>query len=257
MKKQYKISIIGAGNVATHLARTVLQQPQIELLQMYNRNVQKLNEFLSATEIIDDLSLLKPVDVLIIAIADDAIHSFSKKIPTIDFLIVHTSGSVSINDLQVDRKGVFYPFQSFSKAKKQIDFTDIPILIEAENQNDIELLSNLASILSKNVQYADSKQRQALHIGGVFVANFTNHLYLQAENILKDNNLSFDLLKPLIQEVAQKILTLSSKQAQTGPAIRGDKRIIDKHLKMLNAHQKEIYELLTKSIQQTKINTEK
>jgi hypothetical protein len=53
----------------------------------------------------------------------------------------------------------------------------------------------------------------------------------------------------LIQEVADKILTLSPKEAQTGPANRNDTQTINAHLSFLtNENQKEIYKLLTKSI---------
>ncbi len=249
MKKLVKISIFGAGNVATHLAKVLLKHDTVQLVQMYNRNITHLKEFASTTEIINDLKDIKQADVFIIALKDDVISDFSEKLKHFDSLIVHTSGSVSMSDLQVKRKGVFYPFQTFSKDKNTIDFTNIPILIEAENESDIKLLHRLGSILSKNVQKIDSNQRLALHIAGVFVANFVNRMYIEAEILLKNNDLSFDLLLPLIQEVAQKVQTLSPQNAQTGPAIRGDEKVIEKHSKFLtDLNQKEIYKLLSRRI---------
>ena len=48
----------------------------------------------------------------------------------------------------------------------------------------------------------------------------------------------------------QKIKTLSPKESQTGPAVRNDNKTIEKHIDFLkDENQKEIYKILTKSIQ--------
>ncbi len=243
------ISILGAGNVATHLARQFIKHPDIQLQQMYNRHIHKLKEFESTTEIIDKLEQLKPADIFIIALKDDVIGNVSQRLQTFDNLIVHTSGSVSINALKVKRKGVFYPFQTFSKNKAINNFKTIPVLIEANNTKDISLLKTLGKILSDKVQIVNSEQRKALHIAGVFAANFVNHLYVEGAKILADNNLSFDLIKPLITEVAQKVQTMPPAQAQTGPAVRHDFNIIANHLNFIkDEDQKKIYKTLTDSI---------
>jgi len=249
MQKPINISIIGAGNVATHLAKQFINHPQIHLQQMYNRNINKLKEFENDTEIINDLKLLKPADIIIVSITDDAIGDFSQKLQHLDSLIVHTSGSTAMEALQINRKGVFYPFQTFSKSVDTMNFAQIPILIEAKFTKDLALLKKLGKLLSNNVQEVHSKQRLALHIAGVFAANFVNRMYVEADIILQENQLSFDLLKPLILEVAQKVQTIPPIQAQTGPAIRGDQKVIEKHLNFLkNNQQNKIYELLSNII---------
>jgi len=249
--KKIHISIFGGGNVATHLIKAFLKQPSIQLQQVYNRHIDKIKSFTHQTEITDNLKDIRPADIFILALTDDAIAGFSKKLSTFDTLTVHTSGSTNINALQTQRKGVFYPFQTFSK-DKEVDFRQIPILVEAQNQDDLQILKNLAQKLSAHVIVADSNQRKALHVAGVFAANFVNHLYLQAAKILEENKLDFDLLKPLIMEVAHKIEQLHPKTAQTGPAIRNDQKTIEMHLKFLkNPEQKELYRILTQSIQKT------
>jgi len=257
MDKPIHISILGGGNVATHLARKYSNMPEIVLQQIYNRHLDKILEFKSVTDIIDDLSQLKEADIFIIAINDDAIQNFSKQLTKFNnTLIVHTSGSININDLQVLRKGVFYPFQSFSKDKKQLDFINIPILIEAIFKKDEKLLLKLGKTISNKVLVANSEQRMSLHIGGVFVANFVNHLYFQGQELLKSHKLPYNLLKPLIQEVADKAITMSPKKAQTGPAMRNDQQIIKKHLDFLkDKPQQQIYKLLSDSILNTYSNS--
>ena len=248
------ITLFGGGNVATHLAKVFLSHADIKLQQIYNRHIDKISDFKNKTEIIDDLSKLKPADIFILALSDDAIADFSKKINSHKVLTVHTSGSIPLQALQTKRKGVFYPFQTFSKEKENMNLKSIPILIEAENECDLKLLNRLGQLLSDNVQTVESQQRKALHVSGIFAANFVNHLYEQARQILKEHKLSFDLLKPLILEVAQKVQEIPPQQAQTGPAIRGDQKTIDSHLKFLkNPVQKKIYKLLTESIQKNNL----
>ena len=157
---------------------------------------------------------------------------------------------ITINDLPNDyRRGAFYPLQTFTK-EKELDFSNIPICIEAENQKDVSILSELAGYISKNVKEVSSTQRKSLHLAAVFANNFTNHLYQAAYDICDESNLSFDLIKPLIIETADKIRTLSPFEAQTGPARRNDTVTISDHIEMLaNPNRKEIYSQLSKSIQ--------
>jgi predicted short-subunit dehydrogenase-like oxidoreductase (DUF2520 family) len=187
--------------------------------------------------------------LFIIAITDDAIAEVSRQLPFSNELVVHTSGSVSMQAINnKNRQGVFYPLQTFSKAK-YVDFKEIPICIEAQNEKDLLTLESVAKSISNSVYTINSEQRKALHVAAVFVSNFTNHLYQIGNKICIDNELSFDILKPLIQETANKILTLSPQESQTGPAKRKDTQTINAHLNFLtNDNQKEIYKLLTKSI---------
>jgi hypothetical protein len=66
---------------------------------------------------------------------------------------------------------------------------------------------------------------------------------------MQEQSLSFDLLKPLILETANKINSLSPAEAQTGPAKRNDKKTIEKQLHLLKeSPYKDIYQDLTNSI---------
>ena len=194
----------------------------------------------------------------IIAISDDAISQFSKKLNLKNKLVVHTSGSVQLDDLNCNaNKGVFYPLQSISKHKK-INFKKIPICLEAENKIDYSILEKVAKSISKKVFPINSEQRKKLHVAAVFVNNFTNHLYKIGNDICKVNNIDFEILKPLINETAHKIKKLTPSEAQTGPALRNDVKTLSNHLELLNKNQKEIYNVLTKSIQKNnKLNEQK
>ncbi|MEK8179959.1 DUF2520 domain-containing protein [Flavobacterium buctense] len=244
-----QVTIIGSGNVALHLIKAFKKKAEIELVQVFSRKPETVIDFVNSDQIIADYNLLHPVDLFIIAVSDDAIASVSNQIPFQNQLVVHTSGSVNIGALKdKNRKGVFYPLQTFSKSKA-VDFKIIPICLEAENKNDYKTLETVAKSISEVIYHVNSEQRKALHVAAVFVSNFVNHLYQMGNEICTENHLSFDILKPLIQETANKILTLSPKEAQTGPAKRNDTQTINSHLSFLtDENQKEIYKLLTKSI---------
>lgn len=246
-----KVVILGGGNVAFHLTSNFFKIKQVKVIQVYNRNIDTIAHLKSKTAITNNLNELKDADIYIISVSDDAVLEISSKLSFKNKLVVHTSGSIAMNDLlSKSNKGVFYPLQSFSKNSK-IDFSTIPICIEAEKDEDLVLLEKIGNLISKHIYFIDSEQRKQLHIAAVFVNNFVNHLYHLGNEICDNNNVPFDILQPLINETAKKITSLPPFEAQTGPAKRNDLKTIEKHKAMLTNNQQEIYTLLTKSIYKT------
>ncbi len=245
------VVILGAGNVAYHLFHAFLHSEVVNVIQVYNRTSENLTGFSkNTTTTTTNISEIKDATLYIIAVNDDAIHELSHQLLHNNKLVVHTSGSVSMEELATkNRRGVFYPLQTFSK-NKTVDFSQIPICIEAENKTDLELLETIAKNSTKKVFHINSKQRLQIHIAAVFVNNFVNHLYKIGCDLCEEENISFEILKPLILETASKIETLSPTTAQTGPAKRNDKKTIKKHLDKLNNH-KEMYTLFTNTIIKT------
>ncbi len=243
-----KIVLLGGGNVAYHLTNVLLQNNVVQVIQLYNRTLEKINCFKNSTLITDDLSELKEADLYILAVSDNAISELSTALNLKNKLVVHTSGSMALDELRsISNKGVFYLLQTFSKDRK-IDFSTVPICIEAETEKDLLLLENLAKSISKNCYRINSNQRKSLHVAAVFVNNFVNHLYHIGHEICAENNVPFEILLPLIKETADKITKLSPFEAQTGPATRNDTKTIEKHKEMLTKNQKEIYTLFTQFI---------
>lgn len=247
----FTVSIIGAGNVASHLIDVFDKHPEINVLQCYSRSTSSLEIRFPKVEFVHDLKQLQKVDVIIIAVNDTAIETISNSIFIQDQLIVHTSGSMPMEILQPhERIGVFYPLQTFSK-NKAVDFNKIPICVEAHKKEDEEFLYTLGKLISNDCQKITSTQRKALHVAAVFVNNFTNHLYTIGNEICEQNNLDFNILTPLIEETTSKIKSISPLEAQTGPAKRHDQKTIEEHLHFLKTNsEKNIYKLLTLSIQE-------
>jgi len=245
------IVILGAGNVAFHLTRALIENT-CNVRQIFNRTLEHAREIGEANRIsyTDKISEIEKADIYIIASADSGIEEFSHYIPYDDVLVVHTSGSSPMSVLKGDyRKGVFYPLQTFSK-ERTMRYDNIPFFIEAENPEDLKKLNELGNRISNEVHELNFATRMQVHMTGVWANNFVNHLYYIAGNICEQNNVPFDVLLPLIQETANKVIEMSPKDAQTGPAKRGDQVIVDRHLEALQDDSRllQIYQILTDSI---------
>ncbi|MCB0761802.1 MAG: DUF2520 domain-containing protein [Flavobacteriales bacterium] len=226
------ISFIGSGNVATHLANA-LKAASHNIVEVWSRNPEHAKRL--AREVgagtVEYIRELRKVDVIIAAVSDDALTAVSHLIEPAQ-LLVHTSGSVPLEALSTGRRGVFYPLQTFTR-DKAVDMRNVPVCIEAGDELDEALLRNAAESISDAVHVISSEQRKHLHLAAVFACNFSNHLYRIAELILQDQDMELDLLKPLILETALKVQDLSPREAQTGPARRGDTHVLNSHLHLL------------------------
>ena len=245
-----EIVLLGSGNVATHLFKAFSAAEGIRVKQVYNHSKGSLDFFRSHTEVTTNISELAPADVYLLALKDDVIHEVSENLKHQNGLVVHTSGSVSLDALgNCSRRGVFYPLQTFSK-DNEVNYCTIPFCLEANQPEDLELLKKVAEKISGQSFEISSEQRKKLHLSAVFVCNFVNHLYAVGEQICHKSEIPFEILKPLILETANKVQHASPAMVQTGPAIRNDRSTIDAHLQLLESSEenRKIYQLLTSAI---------
>lgn len=250
-----KIVILGSGNLSKQLCRALAPAKGAQIVQLVARNAQELGKFPREIPKSTDFNDIAQADIYLLAVSDDAIPGLSGHLAGRSGLVAHTSGAVPLEALRVDHRGVFYPLQSFSAAR-DVDFANVPLCIEAERPESLKLLETLAGNLSKDVHVIGSEQRKKLHLAAVFVNNFTNALYGVGQEICQDEGLSFDLLKPLILETAQKVQTIPPREAQTGPARRGDLQTQKRHLELLeDQNHKELYRLFSETIKKTNDRT--
>ena len=250
-----KISFIGSGNVATHLALSLNKIGGIKINQIISRDKAhaKYLAMQVKAEHSHELSRLKSnFDILIICVNDDALHKILEEaqLPN-NKIICHTAGSVSSDILKnASRKyGVIYPLQTISK-NKVIDWKNVPMLITSSDDTTEKRLVQLVKHLTRETRIVTDKQRFALHVSAIFACNFSNAVMQISQSLCHENDLDFDLLDPLIEETFSKVRKMGPKNAQTGPAKRGDQSVIDKHLAFLkdNPEEKQIYQLLTDHI---------
>ena len=254
--KVINVTIIGTGNVAFHLSEVFLKNQKINLVEICGRKKNLPSEFNDFIDYSNSIFKLKKSDFYIISVSDEQIENISKNLNVDDSSIVlHCSGSTSINELSNHcSHGVFYPLQTFS-IKKSINFSNIPIIIEGNSYKNLNKIKDLALMLSKKVLEASSKQRLAIHVSAVFTNNFTNYMRIVADEILKSNKIDAKILNPLTFETSDKLKHLSSKDAQTGPALRNDLKTIKKHLNLLKGTDYEkVYKIISTEI--TKLNNE-
>ena len=233
-----RISLIGAGRVATHLGRVLLKRGH-EIVQVYNRNVnhaEALASQISADAVSDITQLNIDIDLAIIAVSDQAISQVIEQLSNVlkDVLIVHTSGSTHLKVLTQHhaRSGVFYPLQTFS-FEREIAWSETPLFVEASSEQDSQLLNILAGQISQRVYLYSSEQRLSLHLAAVFACNFSNYCYDMAKQVVDAKQVDFSLLYPLILETAKKATAHDPRQVQTGPAMRGDQNILNMHQQIL------------------------
>lgn len=249
-----KIVVLGAGNVATHLVKAFIKEG-FNICQIYSRSIESARELgiktgVHYTNVIDDI--YKHADVYIICLKDSIISSVLAKISLENNpLLIHTAGSVSKEELGAFSKnyGVLYPLQTFSK-DRELYFRNIPLCYDANNTANMQYLKKLCSSLSDNNYKIGDEERKVLHLAAVFACNFSNYMYSLAEDILEAKNIEFDIMKPLIQETASKIIELSPRKAQTGPAIRNDKITMNKHKDLLenNNELRKLYTFISNNI---------
>ncbi len=247
-----KVVLIGAGNVATHLA-TELYQKSFDIIQVYSRTIKSasaLAKAVHAVPVTEISAIINDADLYIFSVKDSVLEELISQVPENKGLWLHTAGSMSIDIFSkyTSHYGVIYPFQTFSK-NRDVNWSDIPLFIEASEHNTLIQLEGIAKQLSGKVLELSTDKRKYLHLTGVFACNFTNHMYALAEQILKKIDLPFEVALPLIDETAAKVHSLSPKVAQTGPAVRYDENVINKHLSLIDSKQvKEIYKLISDDI---------
>lgn len=230
------IVIIGQGNVATNLDYA-FRKKGIACQMVSSR---------------EGLDQLPAANVYIYAVRDEALPSVVEQVVSVGkSLHLHTSGTMPITVFGEDKPhaGIFYPFQTFSKARLIEDFSTVPVFFEARGIDDISAVYSLALTITSHVYEATQHDRERLHVAGVFTNNFTNLMYTMAAELLQNTHIPFKALLPLIDETAAKVHTLSPRDAQTGPARRGDENVMNHHLSLLTEEQQAIYRLLSDAIQ--------
>lgn len=250
-----KVTLIGTGNLATQLGKS-LKKAGVIISQVYSHteeSARTLGELLEAEWLTDIKALCDEADIYIFSVKDSVLCELISEVckGRGDKLFLHTAGSMPMSCFEgkAQHFGVFYPMQTFSKAK-DVCFENIPVFIEGDSAETEEVIRSLANMLSKRVITLSSADRKYLHLAAVWACNFTNYCYTVASDILSEHDIPFDVMLPLINETTEKIQHIGPKAAQTGPAVRGDKNVMSQQLELMSdrADLQELYKMLSKGI---------
>lgn len=252
--KNYSIVLIGAGNVATHLAYA-LHKSGHNILSVFSRNIKSASLLagkVDAGSVSHLNELPEEADFFIISVRDNALEDVVSQLTVSKGMVVHTTGSTGIDILEdrFESYGVFYPFQTFRK-EHDMEMGGVPMLIESNSSEGLEKIRDLATSISSNVMDFSSEMRANLHLTAAFACNFSNYMVTIAEEILKEHQIDKALLLPLLEETFRKIMITPAAQNQTGPAVRGDTVTMEKHLDLLKKHPEwqKLYILVSQLIQ--------
>ncbi|MDE6485299.1 MAG: DUF2520 domain-containing protein [Duncaniella sp.] len=257
-----KVVILGSGNVASALALAIDKTRAGEIVQIFSRNIEharRLASCLGCAGAIDSPEKVTDcADIYLVSLADDAVTSTLSRIKPNGALWLHTSGSLDMSVLadMSDRYGVFYPLQTFS-LNREVDLSAVTLFTEGSSPEVETEIAEFGEKIFKNIIHADSATRSRMHVAAVFACNFSNYLWSIAHDLLAKNDIPFDVLAPLLHETLAKALTMPPREGQTGPARRGDLRIIEAHASSLPPKEQEIYRLLSKCIMDDFYGTEK
>ena len=247
-----KVVFIGAGNVATHLSQA-MKNAGFSILQVFSRSnnsAKTLADSLGCDFTTNIKNVYGEADIYVFSLKDDILQEVIASMPFNNGFWIHTAGSISIDVFHgyTERYGVIYPLQTLSALRKT-DFHKIPLFVEGNTHQTNHDLLKIAILLSGNVTSMSSEKRKYLHLAAVFACNFSNHMYTLASQILEKQDIDRHILQPLIDETANKLYSMSPAQAQTGPAVRYDRNVIDRHLSMLeDENMRNLYTMISESI---------
>ncbi len=248
-----RIVLIGAGNLATNLAPALGSNHRV--VQVWSRteaSAQALGHRLECPFTTELSQVVTDADIYIISVVDSALSDIARTLTehiSQDAIVAHTAGSMPMSVICHPNAGVFYPMQTFSR-DKQVDFWDIPIFVEGHSPWANKVLMELAYDLSQSVYPLSSEDRRYLHVAAVFACNFANHCYDLSSRLLEAHGIPFSVMLPLIEETARKVHTLHPHDAQTGPAVRHDHNVMERHADMLadNPDMQALYRTMSQSI---------
>jgi predicted short-subunit dehydrogenase-like oxidoreductase (DUF2520 family) len=250
-----KIVCLGAGRLANQLMPG-LEETGCEIVQIYNRSPEPaklLSQKLRSSSFTSSMTDIDTgADIYFLTVSDDAVKPLAHQLHKIihpDALVVHCSGILSLDVLPFERKAGFYPLQSFSD-NHDVSWRFIPVIITTHDDDIWIMLDQIAGKMSSAIYRMTDAQKSILHVAAVFANNFSNHMLTLAELICKEHQLPFEILKPLILETFSKAILSGPKESQTGPAIRGDEKTIEKHLQLLTDHPelKDLYQAISNNI---------
>ena len=234
-----RIALVGAGNVATCIGPR-LKEAGHDIVSVYSRTAESAKELAGRLEVPYTTCFrnIPEADVFLVMLRDDALMERAAEIASCagKAILLHTAGSVPMDVWRTagaSRYGVLYPMQTFSRTSV-VDWESVPLFIEGSSDQVTGTVRELALTVSPDVAVLSSEGRRKLHVAAVFACNFSNHMYAIADKLLADEGVPFRVMLPLVRETARKVETIPPRDAQTGPAVRGDLKVLTDHLSQLD-----------------------
>jgi len=253
----YNIVMIGAGNVSTHISRH-FHSAGHRIVGVFSRteaSARRLAGELGVPGTSRPEDVPTDADFYIVAVPDSVVVETGKQFGHVKGIWIHTAGSLALDIFQniFEHYGVLYPLQTLSRSRP-MEPSRVPCLVEGSSPRVTASLIKLASSVYKKVVEATSEQRLVVHTAAVFTNNFSNHMVHIAKQLLSEQKIDPVLLDPLLQETFEKIREMGTLQGRTGPAVRGDRETIKKHIELLKDHPEweKLYTFISRDIERSR-----
>ena len=227
-----KFAVVGCGNVGTQYARMWIQAGhQLQHVHFRSMPLGTIEWLGHSVENIALQEIHQNADTILLAIPDDQIAAVAGSIHT-DAFIIQPSGTFDLHQLTHPNNATWWAMYSIVK-KASLDFEKIPFAVESTSEKAKEILQKLMEKVGAPMHNTNQTQRELAHLTAVLANNFTNALYQKALTLLNENQLSGELMLPIIAQTTARLTAFPDPTLQTGPARRGDYNTLNKHLELL------------------------
>ncbi len=247
------LHLIGSGRLAYSLA-FAWEKVGGQVATVWSRNSKKGQELARLTGAIwlEKMDVQRSPGWLMLAVKDEAVQKVSHDLrQQEDLLVLHASGTLPLAILeQHPHNGVLWPLQSMQMEGN--DWSVIPLFIEVAQNEDLSTLNRIASLMSDLLYTVNSRQRLDYHLAAVMAGNFSNALYQVVYTMLSSRGLDPKVLLPQLQAGLTGLMDEPPAKRQSGPAVRKDAKVMEKHLRVLGGQPDlaVLYQLFSKLIQQ-------
>ena len=252
------ILLVGTGNAAWHLGINFLNAG-VQIAGVAARDTDKavaLAMRLGGAPVFGLSEQLPHVDATILLVRDDAVEEVATLIAEPGRLLVHCSGSIKADAIKRSEHeyAVAWPLQTLQKDHPR-PLTNTVVAVTGSSPETEARVAALFSKISERVHIMSEHQRSVMHMCAVWINNYTNHMLHIGHTLLTENDLSFSMFFPIIEEHVKLLHEQTPYNLQTGPAKRGDMGTLSRHMALLHDHPdwQELYDRLSKSILNTYI----
>lgn len=252
----YTVNIIGCGRVGKTLAALIHQMGAGHIQDLYSRSPSSAyaaTEFIGAGQAVTDLSSMRNADIWIIAVPDSQISAAASALSVASDktgapllarpIACHCSGFESsslLEPLQSKGFGVasLHPVLSFADPGLSVNiFEGTPCGIEGE-ADSITILSRLVEQLKGKPFELSAQHKSLYHAAAVISSNLNVVLQAMAVEAWQASGVPSEMISSihasLLHGTTQNVLTVGPVKALTGPAARGDQRVVDLQQVMLS-----------------------
>lgn len=184
-------------------------------------------------------------ELLLVAVSDRAIPEVAERIPATGALVFHASGAL----LSVRGGFSLHPLKSLPPVGEPSDLEGTLLVFEGEHQRTAKLIA--AAVGARFCEVA-AEQKPLYHAAAVFGANYVAACLDLAERLMAQAGVDHarEDLAALARSAVANWLRHTDARRFTGPAARGDRETVARHLEALRGDPQvaEMYRLLADQI---------